>query len=282
MANKKITELDAVTTLDNTDLIADVQDVSTTPVTKKVTWTVIKAFLKTYFDTLYQTVLGLTSNVSGTGFTLTGGATPKTLTVSNTANISGTNTGDQTLPVKATGAEIDTGTDDAKFATAKAIADSHNVPSVAPGTSGNVMTSNGTDWISSADMIKVVTVNVSSAEILSLFTTPIEIIPAPGANKFIRIIGGNIYNKFNTTAYASGGNLFMYYNNATLTPACSTPANIAFLNATGSTFAGVAITTSYYTVNAVNVPIFLKMITQNPTTGNGTLIISLAYIIENI
>lgn len=39
-------------------------------------------------------------------------------------NTSGTNTGDQTLPVKATGAEINTGTDDAKFATAKAIADS--------------------------------------------------------------------------------------------------------------------------------------------------------------
>lgn len=40
------------------------------------------------------------------------------------ANLSGTNTGDQTLPVKNTGAEIDTGTDDAKFATAKSIADS--------------------------------------------------------------------------------------------------------------------------------------------------------------
>lgn len=40
------------------------------------------------------------------------------------SNTSGTNTGDQTLPVKATGAEIDTGTDDAKFATPKAMEDS--------------------------------------------------------------------------------------------------------------------------------------------------------------
>lgn len=39
-------------------------------------------------------------------------------------NTSGTNTGDQTLPVKATGAEVDTGTDDAKFLTPKAIEDS--------------------------------------------------------------------------------------------------------------------------------------------------------------
>jgi len=54
------------------------------------------------------------------------------------------------IPVKATGAELDTGTDDAKFATAKALKDSHNVPSVAPGTTGNVLTSNGTDWTSAA------------------------------------------------------------------------------------------------------------------------------------
>ena len=52
------------------------------------------------------------------------------------------------IPVKATGAELDTGTDDAKFSTAKALKDSHNVPSVVPSTSGKVMMSNGTDWIS--------------------------------------------------------------------------------------------------------------------------------------
>jgi hypothetical protein len=55
-----------------------------------------------------------------------------------------------TIPVKATGAEADTGTNDDKFLTAKAAKDSHNIPSVAPGTSGNVLTSDGTDWTSSA------------------------------------------------------------------------------------------------------------------------------------
>ena len=50
--------------------------------------------------------------------------------------------------VVATGAELDTGTDNAKFASAKALKDSHNVPSVVPSTAGKVLTSNGTDWIS--------------------------------------------------------------------------------------------------------------------------------------
>ena len=55
-----------------------------------------------------------------------------------------------TANAKATGAELDTGTDDVKFATAKALKDSHNVPSVVPSTSGNHMVSNGVDWISQA------------------------------------------------------------------------------------------------------------------------------------
>ena len=65
-------------------------------------------------------------------------------------NTSGTNTGDQTLPVKATGTELDTGTNDVKFATALAIKNAKNVPSVAPSTDGNVLTSDGTNWVSEA------------------------------------------------------------------------------------------------------------------------------------
>lgn len=53
---------------------------------------------------------------------------------------------------KATGAEIDTGTDDVKYATAKALKDSHNVPSIAPGTAGNSPISDGTDWTSAANV----------------------------------------------------------------------------------------------------------------------------------
>jgi len=73
---------------------------------------------------------------------------------------SGTNTGDE---VVATGAELTTGTDDVKYASAKAIKDSHNVPSVAPSTDGNVMTSNGTNWISETPA--TVPVKATGAEI---------------------------------------------------------------------------------------------------------------------
>lgn len=78
MADQKITDLTAYTPPIDTDVLPIV-DV-TTSTTKKITWTSIKAALKTYFDGVYTSV------------------------------------------VKATSAELDTGTDDAKFATALAIA----------------------------------------------------------------------------------------------------------------------------------------------------------------
>jgi hypothetical protein len=55
-----------------------------------------------------------------------------------------------TANAKATAAEIDTGTDDVKFATALSISSSKNVPHIAPGASGGVVVSDGTDWVRGA------------------------------------------------------------------------------------------------------------------------------------
>ena len=71
-------------------------------------------------------------------------------TVAMTSDItgtnSGTNTGDQTLPVKATGTELDSGTDDAKFATAKALADSTYVKPLVT----SISTTGGTTTLTTA------------------------------------------------------------------------------------------------------------------------------------
>lgn len=94
--------------------------------------------------------VALTAPATGSTLTIADG---QTLTVNGSATItngthSGTNTGDQTIPSVATGTELDTGTDNDKIATALALKNSHNVPSVAPSTSGNLLQSNGTDWVS--------------------------------------------------------------------------------------------------------------------------------------
>jgi hypothetical protein len=91
--------------------------------------------------------VALTAPATGSTLTIADG---QTLTVNGSATItngthSGTNTGDEIVAI---GSELDTGTDDVKYASALALKNSHNVPSVAPGTSGNLLQSNGTDWVS--------------------------------------------------------------------------------------------------------------------------------------
>jgi len=111
-----------------------------------------------YCTDAQKTVIGNTSGTNSgdevagqtIGFTITKGTTPKTLTVALDASVAGTNTGDQSVPVKAIASEVDTGTDDAKFVTALSISSSHNVPNTVPSTLGNILTSDGTDWISAA------------------------------------------------------------------------------------------------------------------------------------
>lgn len=56
MANKKISELDPVTSLENTDLIPVVTDLDTTPKSNKITWTSFKSLLATLFETLSNKV----------------------------------------------------------------------------------------------------------------------------------------------------------------------------------------------------------------------------------
>jgi len=56
--DEKLTAKAAATVVADTDLTYLVQDVSTTPVSKKLAWSLIKSTLKTYFDTLYQALVG--------------------------------------------------------------------------------------------------------------------------------------------------------------------------------------------------------------------------------
>lgn len=65
MADQKLTELTATTTPADGDILYQVSDPATTPVDRKITWTSIKAFLKTYFDSLYPPKTEASTSATG-------------------------------------------------------------------------------------------------------------------------------------------------------------------------------------------------------------------------
>ena len=112
MANKKISELDPVTSLENTDLIPVVTDLDTTPKSNKITWTSFKSLLATLFETLSNKVTSFQE-------TPTDAAYPSEKLVKNSLDAK------LATASKASSAEINTGTEDNKYITPDGLAGSN-------------------------------------------------------------------------------------------------------------------------------------------------------------
>ena len=68
MANEKISELDPVTSLEDTDLVPVVTDLDTTPKSKKITWTSLKSLLAALFQTLGNKVTSFQTTPDNTHY----------------------------------------------------------------------------------------------------------------------------------------------------------------------------------------------------------------------
>ena len=56
-----------------------------------------------------------------------------------------------------------------------------------------------------------VEVTLTTAQVLDLFNTPIEIIPAPGTGLIVRVISAGVAIDYNTATYAAGGTVSLVY-----------------------------------------------------------------------
>lgn len=133
----------------------------------------------------------------------------------------------------------------------------------------NANTYNSSDIL--GDNVKTAIVSVTSAQVLALFTTPIQMIAAPPAGYFIDIIRVHSSIAFNTTIYATNTSAGLQFAGAP-TVMCSSSQllvssvsrNILWTVAAGLVTSGQ---TSILSAAAVN----LVVLTGNPTDGNSPI-----------
>jgi hypothetical protein len=149
----------------------------------------------------------------------------------------------------------------------------------ASGVETPVINPNGS--LANTSLIQYATVSVSSAEILALFTTAKQLVPAPAAGQVIEFISGTVsYVKVNT-AYTVGSstNLSVKYKDKTGADVSSTRATTGFIDQSTSQYYMLRplAATLALDANAVAQPLCLALLVANPTTGDGTFTVNIAY-----
>lgn len=119
------------------------------------------------------------------------------------------------------------------------------------------------------------------AEILALYTTPIEVIPSPGEGQAITVKSAHVRKNACTTAYAdvsAGNNLLLSVKNNTGATALTVETE-GLLDATAETNI-IVFGTGH--LLAANETIVAHILSGNVTSGDGTVDIVVEYDIVNL
>ena len=128
-----------------------------------------------------------------------------------------------------------------------------------------------------------VTVVVTSAQLLALAETPINIIPTPGSGKFIDVRGCTFEMKFGTTAYTvTATALALVYHGGDPTMAALAGVSPSILSQTAN-----AVAVSVETLSDFGIGIVAETVVDDvavdlatdvdPTLGDGTLVVTVDY-----
>jgi hypothetical protein len=127
-----------------------------------------------------------------------------------------------------------------------------------------------------------VTITLTSAQILALAGTPIQVLPAPGANKIYQIVHTMSHYRFNTTAYTLGAMTAIVLSFSTAALGIFGVVGAAgMLDQVADKYEQGTNLSAIVGVAAVNAPLF-AIADANPTLGNGTVTLTIDYEITDV
>jgi len=123
-------------------------------------------------------------------------------------------------------------------------------------------------------------VDVSSAELLALSTTPKELVEAPGVGKVAELLSAVFFLDYNSAAYETYGDLTI--NLHTSNTAISNTLDAAdLLEKTADTYVRLPVKDDEETVLQDNEALELRVGTGNPVTGDSPIKIAILYRIHD-
>jgi hypothetical protein len=139
------------------------------------------------------------------------------------------------------------------------------------------ITLNGTDLQEIFnDVLINATINVPSADVLTLFTTPYLLIPSPGAGYYIQVLTAACKVSFNSIAYAVSTSMNIY------TDTSNRPQHL-FNNSLNATVSRIAVSSQQGISGAAdtqlisNKGVYLQAQVGNPLLGDSDIVIYLSY-----
>ena len=214
---------------------------------------------------------------NGTDIALADGGTNASLTASNGGIFYSTATAGAILAGTATANKV--------LMSGASTAPSWSTPTypTAAGTSGNVLTSDGTNWTSAApaagSAILQVTGTLTNAQIKALHGTPITLISAPGAGKVVVVLQATaVMNYGGTNVFTDGGGagiILSYTNTTNLAAATFMPT--AQLVASSSRMNVSAAGSSVLLSNNANIAVVAYNSSATEITGNAANNNTLSY-----
>ena len=126
-------------------------------------------------------------------------------------------------------------------------------------------------------------VALSSADILALSSTPIELVAAPGPNKQIIFHGVTVWFTAGGTPYSAGSNIRIYYTSLAAARYVSSWANTEWQSAVDRVQSYGTSTMAWGYAppgNLINAPLVLTVDSSDFTSGDGTAVLVIEYTIE--